>query len=103
MLKKKSYHRKEKFASGKHQSMFLDTLARYCDYEFDAEKKKYVVTEVFSYPKTLSDAKIHKGIYQYLAPLMLYRVLYGDDKKESQSSDNLYGYSCRCFSDHWKL
>lgn len=82
---KKSYHRKEKFASGKHRSMFLDTLARYCDYEFDAEKKKYVVTEVFSYPKTLSDAKIHKGIYQYLAPLMLYRVLYGDDKKNRRA------------------
>ena len=35
---KRSYHRKEKFASGKHRSMFLDTLSRYCDYEFDAEK-----------------------------------------------------------------
>lgn len=79
---KKSYHRKEKFASGKHRSMFLDTLARYCDYEFDAEKKKYVVTEVFSYPKTLSDAKIHKGIYQYLAPLILYRVLYEKSRRE---------------------
>lgn len=83
---KRSYHRKDKFASGKHQSMFLDTLARYCEYEYDAEKKKYIVTDVFSYPKSLSDAKIHKGIYQYLAPLILYRVLYGDESKKRKAT-----------------
>ena len=36
---RKSYHHKERFASGKHQSMFLDTLTRYCDYEYDPETK----------------------------------------------------------------
>jgi len=78
---RRSYHHKEKFASGKHQSMFLDTLARYCDYEYDPETKKYKVLEVYKYPKSLYDSKIHKGIYQYLAPLILYQVVYGKDSK----------------------
>lgn len=82
---RKSYHRKERFASGKHQSMFLDTLARYCDYEYDPSTKKYTVLEVYKNPKTLYDSKIHKGIYQYLAPLILYEVLYGDSSKDRQA------------------
>lgn len=87
-----SYHSKEKFASGKHKSMFLDTLARYCDYEYDAQNKRYTITEVFAYPKSLSDAKIHKGIYQYLAPLILNEVLFGDmcnDRKAVITSRDL--------------
>lgn len=82
---RRSYHNKEKFASGKHQSMFLDTLARYCDYEYDTETKKYTIMEVFAYPKSLADAKIHKGIYQYLAPLILNEVLFGDMHKDRKA------------------
>ena len=82
---RRSYHNKEQFASGKHKSMFLDSLARYCDYEYDPQNKRYVVTEVFAYPKTLSDAKIHKGIYQYLAPLILCEILYGDMCKDRKA------------------
>lgn len=79
---RRSYHRKEKFASGKYQSMFLDTLARYCDYEYDITTKKYTVLEVYKYPKSLYDSKIHRGIYQYLAPLILYEVLFGEGYKD---------------------
>lgn len=82
---RRSYHKKEKFVSGKYQSMFLDTLARYCDYEYDPTTKKYTVLEVYQQPKTLYDSKIHKGIYQYLAPLILYEVLYGDSHKDRQA------------------
>lgn len=81
----RSYHKKEKFASGKYQSMFLDTLARYCDYEYDIESKKYTVTEVYKYPKSLYDSKIHKGIYQYLAPLILNEVLFGTGYKDRKT------------------
>lgn len=77
---RRSYHKKEKFVSGKYQSMFLDSLARYCDYEYDTENKKYIITEVFKYPKTLYESKIHKGIYQYLAPLILNEVLFGEGR-----------------------
>lgn len=86
---RRSYHKKEKFASGKYQSMFLDSLARYCDFEYDVVNKKYVVTEVYQYPKTLFESKIHKGIYQYLAPLMLYQVLFGEDRKAVVTSMDL--------------
>ena len=82
---RRSYHRKEKFASGKYQSMFLDTLARYCDYEYDMSTKKYTVLEVYKYPKSLYDSKIHKGIYQYLAPLILYEVLFGEGYKDRKA------------------
>lgn len=82
---RRSYHRKEKFASGKHQSMFLDTLARYCDYEYDIATKKYIVLEVYKYPKSLYDSKIHKGIYQYLVPLILYEVLFGEGYKDRKA------------------
>lgn len=85
----RSYHKKEKFASGKHRSMFLDSLARYCDYEYDAENEKYVVTDVFKYPKTLYESKIHKGIYQYLAPLILNEVLFGKGRKAVITSMDL--------------
>lgn len=82
---RRSYHKKEKFASGKHQSMFLDALARYCDYEYDPAHKRYTVLDVYKIPKTLYDSKIHKGIYQYLAPLILYEVLYGDSHRDRQA------------------
>ena len=65
--------------------MFLDTLARYCDYEYDMSTKKYTVLEVYKYPKSLYDSKIHKGIYQYLAPLILYEVLFGEGYKDRKA------------------
>lgn len=82
---RRSYHRKEKFASGKYQNMFLDTLARYCDYEYDVVTKKYTVLEVYKYPRSLYDSKIHKGIYQYLAPLILCEVLFGEGYKDRKA------------------
>lgn len=86
---RQSYHKKNRFISGKYRSMFLDTLARYCDYEYDIETKKYTITEVYAYPKTLYESKIHKGIYQYLAPLMLYQVLFGKGRKAVVTSMDL--------------
>lgn len=78
---KRAYHKKEKFMNSTYRRMFLDSLSKYCDYEYDPETNKYRVLEVYKYPKTLYEAKIHKGIYQYLAPMMLNEVLFGKDSK----------------------
>ena len=75
-----SYAKKNKFVSGKHQSMFLDTLSRYCEYEYDNETKTYKVTNVYRYPKTITQSRLHKGIYQYLAPLILNEMVNNHDE-----------------------
>lgn len=80
-----SYHKKDRFASGKHRNMFLDALARYCDYKYDVESGKYIITEIYCYPKTLFESKVHKGIYQYIAPLILNEVLFGDGYKKRKT------------------
>ena len=79
---KRAYHKKEKFVNSTYRSMFLDSLSKYCDYEYDPETKKYRILEVYKYPKTLYEAKIHKGIYQYLAPMILAEVLFGKYSKD---------------------
>lgn len=82
---KKTYHKKERFTGGSTQRAFWDKLSCYCDYEYNPNTKKYKILDVFKYPKTVADAKIHKGIYQYLAPMMLNEVLFG------KYSDQRYG------------
>ena len=59
---KRAYHKKEKFVNSTYRRMFLDSLSKYCDYEYDPETNKYRVLEVYKYPKTLYEAKIYKGI-----------------------------------------
>lgn len=75
-----SYNKKDKFVSGKYQSMFLDALSRYCEYEYDKDTKKYRVTEVYDNPKTMAQSRLHKGIYQYLAPLILNEMINHHDE-----------------------
>ena len=75
-----SYAKKDKFASGKHQSMFLDTLSRYCEYEYNGENKTYKITKVYKNPKTITQSRLHKGIYQYLAPLILNEMVNHHDE-----------------------
>ena len=82
---KRAYQDKGHFPSGKHRSMFLDKLSQYCEYDYIADKREYAITEIFDYPKTLMESRIHKGIYQYLAPLILNEVLFGDKSKERKA------------------
>lgn len=72
---KKSYHRKNKFSSSKQRNMFLERLSCYCTYEVDDSTQKYKIHHVYEYPRTAAEEKIHKGIYQYLAPLILNKLL----------------------------
>ena len=64
---KRSYYKKEKFPNSKQREMFLERLSCYCDFEYDPNTKKYKIKEVFKYPRTAAEIKIHKDIYQYLA------------------------------------
>lgn len=77
---KKSYAKKDKFASSGYKSMFLDKLSTYCEYEYDKEARQYTITEVFDIPQTIAQARLHKGIYQYLAPLILNEMINHHDE-----------------------
>lgn len=78
---KRSYHKKEKFPNTKQREMFLDRLSCYCEFEYDPNTKKYKTKEVFKYPKTAAETKIHKGIYQYLAPLILDTIINSESRQ----------------------
>lgn len=77
---KASYEKKGKFASGKHKSMFLDKLSTYCEYEYDKETKQYTITNLYDTPQTMAQARLHKGIYQFLAPLILNEMINNHDE-----------------------
>lgn len=76
---KKSYHNKEKFASTKYRQSFIDRLACYCKFEYDPVAKKVNIKEVFTYPKTQAEVKVHNDIYQYLTPLILDKVINSEE------------------------
>lgn len=65
------YHKKEKFASAKHRQSFISRLDCYCKFKYDQDTKKVNVKEIFTYPKTQAEVKVH----QYLAPLILDKVI----------------------------
>lgn len=79
---RKTYHKKERFTGGSTQKAFWDKLSCYCDYDYDPQTKKYKIIDIFEYPKTVAEAKIHKGIYQYLTPMMLNELLFGKESKD---------------------
>lgn len=84
---KRSYHAKEKFPNSKQREMFFDRLSCYCEFEYDPNTKKYKIKEVFKYPKTAAETKIHKDIYQYLAPLILDTII---NSKSRQTIFSVY-------------
>lgn len=83
----RSYHMREKFTSSKQREMFLDRLSCYCEFEYDSETKKYKIKQIFKYPKTAAETKIHKDIYQYLTPLILDTII---NSKSRQSIFSVY-------------
>lgn len=84
---KRSYHKKDKFPNSKQREMFFDRLSCYCEFEYDPNTKKYKIKEVFKYPKTAAETKIHKDIYQYLAPLILDTII---NSKSRQTIFSVY-------------
>lgn len=75
-----SYKKKNKFVGGKQRSMFLDKLSTYCEYEYDKEQKQYTITDVYDSPQTMAQARLHKGIYRFLAPLILNEMINNHDE-----------------------
>ena len=75
-----SYEQRGKFVGGKQRSMFLDKLATFCDFDYDSKRRSYTITELFDMPKTMAQARLHKGIYQYLAPLILNEMINHHDE-----------------------
>lgn len=87
---KLSYHKNNKFAGGKNRSGFLKVLSRYCEFEYDPDKKRYIITNTYDIPQSPYTDKMHKGIYEYLAPLILFHVYYeADDQKFTGTSADL--------------
>lgn len=76
----KSYEKKYKFSGGKQRSVFLDKLSSYCEYEHDRNNKTYKITELYDIPKTIAQARLHKGLYQFLAPLILNELINNHDE-----------------------
>ena len=74
-----NYCNKNTFNGGKDKSGFLDKLSQYCDYEYDPEEKKYTILSVHDIPKTIYESRLHKGIYQFLAPLILHEIVNNHD------------------------
>lgn len=72
---KRNYHKKERFTGTRQRTAFHDTLSKYCEFEQIHDSNQYKVKKVFEFPKTLAETKIHKGIYQYLTPLILDEVI----------------------------
>lgn len=75
-----SYEQRNKFVGGKQRSMFLDRLAQYCSYDYDQATKSYNITALYDVPKTMAQSRLHKGIYQYLAPLILHEMINNHDE-----------------------
>lgn len=80
---KREYNKRGKFPNSQKQKLFFSRLSRYCEYEHDPESRKYKITRVFESPITDAELKLHKGIYQYLAPLILAQVI--SDEKNRMS------------------
>ena len=76
----KSYVQKGKFVGGKQKTMFLDKLSQYCKYDYDQESKSYQIVELYDIPRTIAQARLHKGIYQFLAPLILNEMINNHDE-----------------------
>lgn len=78
---KRSYHKKEKFINSKQREMFLDRLSCYCEFEYDLNTSKYKIRKVLKFPRTAAEIKIHKGIYQCLAPLIIDTVINNESRQ----------------------
>lgn len=92
---KRSYQRNNKFASSKQREMFLERLSSYCIFRIDEKTEKYIIKKVFTYPKVAAERKIHKGIYQYLVPLMLDVLL--NNKEEHSLTFSSFDLALNCY------
>jgi len=78
---KKSYQEAGRLTSGTNKKSFFNTLSQYCEFEYDAETKKYKTIKLYDSPKPNKAITIlNDGIYKYTAPLLLKQILDNEDK-----------------------
>ena len=77
---KRAYQEHRYFSSGKSRTMFLNELSKYCEFEYNRSAREYKIVDVFQYQKI--PAILQRSIYQYLAPLIINELLFGDSDDE---------------------
>lgn len=77
-LQKQKYLTNGRFVSS-NKSTLLKEASRYCDIE-DLGNKQYRILQVYKYPKPKSIFKMQTGLYQYMIPLILSKLIDGHNE-----------------------
>lgn len=77
--KNKEYYANNNKLPTSTKKSILTKASRYCDI-IDLGNGKYQINKVYTNPKPLTLNKLQNGIYQYMAPLILLKLLNGHDK-----------------------
>lgn len=93
-VQKKEYAKKGKFPNKQKYTAFLNRLGRYCIFEQVQDSDKFNIKEVFQCPISDAEIKVHEGIYQYLAPLILDQVL--NDSENRWTLFNVFELAKTC-------
>lgn len=75
---KRKYDENGKFVSS-NKNTILREVSRYCEIE-DLGNKQYKIINVFQYPKPKVIFKMQAGLYQYMIPLILSKLIDGHDE-----------------------
>lgn len=75
---KDSYKKTGKLATKNKQSV-LQSFARYCEYK-ELSNNRYRITRVFKTPVPTTFTKLNDGLYKYLAPIVLNKLLTEHDE-----------------------
>jgi hypothetical protein len=75
---KKKYYEDNAF-TGSNKNTLLKDASRYCDIE-DIGNKQYRISDIHKYPIPKSMSKMKNGLYQYMIPLILSKLVDGHDK-----------------------
>jgi len=75
---KKTYKEKGKFTSSNKKHL-LEKINQYCIIN-DLGNREYEITEIYKIPKPASLSKLQSGLYQYMAPIILIKLLKEHDE-----------------------
>lgn len=77
--KNKEYFKDHNKILSSTKNSILNKASRYCDI-IDLGNGKYQINKVYTNPKPLTLNKMQNGLYQYMSPLILLKLLKGHDK-----------------------
>lgn len=75
---KQKYLTDSKF-TGVNKSILLKEASRYCEFD-DLGNRNYKITKVYKYPKPKTLSKMQNGLYQYMIPLILNKLIDGHNE-----------------------